>query len=300
MNTPLLIHWLVLLLSGVVFGASFSLFKLAAEPGHGAISLAFWYAAFSMLLLAPFVLWKHRGQRWFTRSAFRFCVVWGTLSTTLPALFFFFAARELPAGIMAIAISLVPIATFAGAIALGHDRPTLPRCTGLGLGAASALLVAVPGSGLPNAGDVIWLLLPLGVVVCYAAEHLFFALKAPPQSPPETLLLSMFVISVLTLFPLTFAFGTLHLPFATPVIADFALLGAAIVTVLDYFFFMFLIARAGPVFTSQAAYLVTLAGVGWGVLVLGESHSVTFWIALVLVIIGAILVTPKRPSNDHS
>ena len=62
------------------------------------------------------------------------------------------------------------------------------------------------------------------------------------------------------------------------------------VTVLDYFLSAFLIARA----TSQVAYVVTLAGIGWGMLLFAENHSTGIWIALVLALTGVFLVQPGK------
>ncbi len=288
------LYWAVLLLSGVTFGASFSLFKIATGGGHDPLSLAFWYAALSALLLVPLSQRTGGGWRWVTRSTLMFCLVWGLFSTTLPSVFFFYAARELPAGIMALAIALVPMATFAGAIWLKHDHLSFKRCVGLGMGAVAVLLVVLPETSLPERSDVVWMLLPFGVVLCYAGEHLYYALKAPAHAPSEGLLHVMFIGAAVTLLPITLATSTFHVPDFPPNKADLALLGVALVTVLDYFLFMFLMARAGPVFTSQAAYVVTLAGVGWGMVLFGESHSVWIWAALIIALLGVTLVQPKR------
>jgi len=49
---------------------------------------------------------------------------------------------------------------------------------------------------------------------------------------------------------------------------------------------------AGPVFASQEAYVVTLAGVAWGMLLFGEVHSPWGWGALVAMIAGFALIKP--------
>ena len=66
------------------------------------------------------------------------------------------------------------------------------------------------------------------------------------------------------------------------------------VTLPDYFLSAFLIARAGPDFTSQAAHVVTLAGIGRGTLLFSESHSTGIWIALVLALTGVFPVQPGK------
>ena len=290
------LFWCVLLLSGVTFGASFSLFKIAASSGQSPLELAFWYTALSaMLVLMP--LLARRDRSWLNRRAFAFCLVWSMVGTTLPSVMLFHAARELPAGVIALAIAFVPMATFVCAIMLKRDRATFRRCMGLGLGGVAALLVVVPETSLPDRDDVRWMLLPFGVVLCFAAEHLYYAIKAPEDASTEGLLFLMFVCSGLVLLPFAVATSAFPSPNFPPGVEEWALLGVALVTVLDYFPFVFLIARAGPVFTSQAAYVVTLAGVGWGMLLFGESHSVWIWLALFLAMIGVSLVQPRQTGS---
>ena len=55
-----------------------------------------------------------------------------------------------------------------------------------------------------------------------------------------------------------------------------------------------MIRTAGPVFASQTAYVITLAGVFWGMALLGERHSVYVWAALALMLLGLALVRPRN------
>ena len=52
--------------------------------------------------------------------------------------------------------------------------------------------------------------------------------------------------------------------------------------------------RAGPVFASQTAYIVTLAGVLWGMVIYRETHSVWVWASLVVMFIALSLVRPRE------
>ena len=58
-----------------------------------------------------------------------------------------------------------------------------------------------------------------------------------------------------------------------------------------------MIRTAGPVFASQTAYVITLAGVAWGMILLEESHSLYIWSALLLTLAGIALVRPQQPAN---
>ena len=46
-------------------------------------------------------------------------------------------------------------------------------------------------------------------------------------------------------------------------------------------------------FAAQTAYVVTLSGVLWGIVIFGEQHSPWIWGALAVMLIGLALVTPR-------
>ena len=55
---------------------------------------------------------------------------------------------------------------------------------------------------------------------------------------------------------------------------------------------------AGPLFASQTGYVVTLAGVIWGIYLFGETHSAWVWGSVVVMMLGLALVTPRRTDAD--
>ncbi len=294
-----IVHWFLLLLSGITFGSSFSLFKIASGSGQAPLGLAFWYSILSAsLILVPLLI--GRNQHWLRGCVIVFCFLWSLVSTTIPAVLLLHAARELPAGIVALSVALVPMVTFAGAILVKCDRASFRRCLGLAVGVIASLLVILPDTSLPDMEDAFWLLPLFGVVLCYAAEHLYYAIRIPENVPVAGLMFLMFSFSALVLLPVSLLTSTFFLPAWPPAVGEWALLGVASVTVLDYFLFAFLVARAGPVFTSQAAYVVTLAGIGWGMLLFGERHSWWIWVALALLLTGIALVQPEQTHEDIS
>lgn len=61
-----------------------------------------------------------------------------------------------------------------------------------------------------------------------------------------------------------------------------------------------LVARVGAVFASQMAYAHTLAGIGWGMILLDERLPPFASGPLVLVLIGFLLVQLKRAGDEFS
>ena len=68
----------------------------------------------------------------------------------------------------------------------------------------------------------------------------------------------------------------------------------AVITATAYGGFYYLVVRAGPVFASQTAYIVTLSGVLWGMVIYGETHSAWVWASLVVMFIALALVRPRE------
>lgn len=71
---------------------------------------------------------------------------------------------------------------------------------------------------------------------------------------------------------------------------------AATGTGVAYTVLLHVIRMPGPVFASQAAYNITIDGVGWGMILFGERHSVYIWITLALTLAAITLVKPRQPS----
>tara|TARA_B100000780_G_scaffold255452_1_gene204101 strand:+ start:62 stop:346 length:285 start_codon:yes stop_codon:yes gene_type:complete len=74
--------------------------------------------------------------------------------------------------------------------------------------------------------------------------------------------------------------------------ADYAFVTSSFVHAVVYTSFIWLVWRAGQVFATQVAYLVTLLGMIWAVVLLGETYTLFIWLALVSMLFGIFLVQP--------
>lgn len=61
---------------------------------------------------------------------------------------------------------------------------------------------------------------------------------------------------------------------------------------------LIVIQRSGPVFASQTAYVITLAGVAWGMLIFDENHSIYIWLSLAVTLAAVALVKPRAPRTS--
>ena len=68
---------------------------------------------------------------------------------------------------------------------------------------------------------------------------------------------------------------------------------SGVLNALAYSGYIWLVGRAGSVFASQIAYLVTGFGVLWSMALLGERYSAWVWLAFALMLAGIALVQPR-------
>ena len=71
---------------------------------------------------------------------------------------------------------------------------------------------------------------------------------------------------------------------------DWALIAVTLISALFFWLLLEIIRLAGPVFFSVQNYVATLSGIGWGMLIHGEAHSIWIWLALALLFLGLALV----------
>ena len=106
----------------------------------------------------------------------------------------------------------------------------------------------------------------------------------------------MNLAAAVILLPVTAVNGDLFLPEFPFGTIEWGVVGLALIATIAYTMFVMTIDRAGPLFASQVGYVVTLAGVFWGMFLFGESHSAWVWVSLVTMLGGLALVSPRTAS----
>jgi drug/metabolite transporter (DMT)-like permease len=77
-------------------------------------------------------------------------------------------------------------------------------------------------------------------------------------------------------------------------VLEWSLLSIALISAIGYSSFVFLIVTTGPVFASQVGFMVTITGVLWGIIIFQDEYSGTVWLALIIMMAGLALVTPRK------
>lgn len=283
----------LMIIGGVIWGGTFILAKLITEAGVHPFGLALLTSGIGFLILLPYALMRHGGIS-LGRDYVRVYFIAGALGTALPSSVLFFSAAHMPAGILAIIVSLVPLITYGIALALGVERWQGLRAAGIGLGFAAILLIVVPDAGLPDPAMAPWALFALIAPLSFAGEYVYIALRRPPKCDSSVLLCGMLAAGSLILLPLvTVSNGWVPLD-AIRSIPLWWIPVLSVINIISYLVFLELIRMAGPLFAAQMGYVVTASGVLWGILIFSEAHSAWVWAALAMMFMGVALVNPRK------
>ncbi|MFK8076835.1 MAG: DMT family transporter [Granulosicoccus sp.] len=278
---------------GLCWGITIPLTKVAIEAGHHPLGLIFWQMLISSFLLGAYLIFK-KERIAHSIAALRYYVIIAIIGTLIPNTFSLVATDHLPAGIMAIIIATVPIMSLVVALLAQIEKFSWARCFGILLGVSALVLIGLPEASLPDPSKAPWLLVALIAPLCYAIEGNFVAARAPVKLSPVVTLFGASMLGSVLLLPIatmTDMAVSLTLPWD---ISRWAILGSAVGHVIAYSGYLFLLARAGAVFTSQIGYVVTLTGIIGAVLFLGESYGYTVWIAVAMMLAGVALVRPIK------
>jgi drug/metabolite transporter (DMT)-like permease len=279
---------LVLVVLGVGWGSTQSLGKMATATGHQPFGLIFWQLVVGALVLGVVSAVRGKGLV-FTQATLRFYVIIALIGTIIPNATFYASVVHLPAGIMSILISTVPLIAFPIALALGIDRFSPMRAAGLGLGILGVALIASPGGAVVS---LTWVAIAMVGPLFYAVEANWVAHNGTAGMDAVQAMLGVSVVGAIIVAPIALATGQWvdPLPFG---MAEAALVISSVVHALVYASYIWLAGRAGSVFASQTAYLVTGTGVIWAMVLLGERFQPVVWVALAVMLAGVALVQPR-------
>lgn len=290
------INWLLLVLFGICWGLTIPLSKVATSTGHQPIGLIFWQLVITILILViPTLLRKLPMPTTPRHLAYYFGIA--MLGTLVPGTFSFWSYAYLPAGIVAIVIAMVPMFALIIALLLGQEIFRYQRLMGIMLGVVALMLIALPKASLPENVGVALLLLPLVTAIAYGAEGSYISRFDTGDTNPITSLLAASILGVFVAAPIALLRGDFVDLTGAWGKAEIALICGSALHGVTYAGFIWLVRRAGPVFSSQIAYIVTLTAVFVSWLFLNETYAWTIWFALFLMVAGLWLVQPGTVSD---
>jgi drug/metabolite transporter (DMT)-like permease len=291
-----LFPYFLILAAGSIWGATFSLALIATEQGAHPLGLSAWQVA----LTAAFFLIARLFSRFtlFNFKNLRHYIVLAVVGITAPNLFYYYAAPHPSAGILAITVSTVPLFTYAIMLVLRFESVVARRLSGIVVGMIAILLLVIPDQGLSSDDASFWILLVILCAVLYSIENVYIGKGINTAIDIRELLFGSNLLAVLVQFPLAMYLGIDESWTWLASDAGLAIIGIAIGSGIAYAMFFYTVKAAGPVFASQCAYVVTLSGVIWGIIVFSEQHTLWIWMSVMVMLVGLVLVTPDDDDDD--
>ena len=292
--------WLLVcvFMAGGSWGIVPALARIAIDEGGHPIGLTLWQGLGGGAVLLT-ILGLRRRRLPLAPKRLLLYVVCGLAGTAIPTSLIFATTQHLPVGIISLALATVPMLTYTIAIGARLDSLAPVRVTGIVLGFVAVCLVVVPETGLPATTSTAWVMAAMVIPLLYSAENNIIAMFRPAELDALSLLCGMLICAGIATIPAAWisdGFTALQYPFGTLEWVTFSLI---VINLFSYATFLYIVRAAGPVFASQAGYLSMLVGVGTGMALFDERHSLWVWAALVLMILGMVLVKERPKPEPH-
>jgi len=289
-------HYALLLLMGILWGLALSLAKIGVQAGGHPVGMALWQVSTSSTLLLGLLLVQSKLPV-INAAVVRFGLICGSCGVAFPAIALFWCALYLPAGVVAIAFASMPLFTYLLAVMLKIERAQRSRLLGVVIGLVAMAFLVLPESALPAPGLAPWVLLALIASFSMSIENSYAGGYRPPAVGSLELSFVRQASAVILLLPLALFSGTTLPLFDNWGTAQIAATGNGVLSGVAFTILLYVIKTAGPVFASQTAYVITLAGVAWGMILFAETHSIYIWSALALTLLAIGMVRPQQPAS---
>jgi len=283
-----------LLAIGAAWGLSAPVIRYATGAGFGALTILLVQSAVNVTVLGVFLAATGRLRRLpLDGGHLRLYAVVGLCGIALPGLASYSATAHLPAGIISIVISLVPLFALPLALALGTERFSARRLSGVMLGGAAMALLIGPDASLPDPAAWVWVPVAALAPLLYAVEGAYVYASRARRADLLQTLWAGYAIGLALLLPLAVVTPGPLWPERISGLAVAGFLSSGFLGISAYAGYLFLLRNTGAVFGAQVAYTVTGMGIVWSMSLLGERYAVWVWVALGLLFAGLFLVQPR-------
>ncbi|ART79401.1 DMT family transporter [Oceanisphaera avium] len=293
-----LVPLLCLFLGGALLGLSTNLAKLAGEMTLQPLAFLTWAIVGATGIL--FVLATIRGVLPpVNKRTLEYYTVAALVGVAGSNFIFFSAVPHVGAGFVALIISLPPLLTYVGALALGMERFNMLRALGVVAALAGAAVLAVNKLNASSA-DSFWILVALLGPVLLAIGNIYRTLRWPPGVSADALAPGMLMVAALMLLLL----GLLsELPLSLPrqKTGPLVLIALQSVVFAGQFLLLFILQKTGgPVLLSLLGAVGALVGVPVAVLLQGEAPPEGLLLGALLIGVGVAFVTLGKAKTPAS
>ncbi|MCC2595883.1 DMT family transporter [Pusillimonas sp. MFBS29] len=288
---------LCLLAGGSLLGLSTNLAKLAGEVHLSPLAFLCWSIIGAALVLMT-VSALRRDLPPVNVRALKYYAVSALVGVAGSNLIFFSAIPHVGASFVALIISLPPLLTYVGALALQMERFKMMRAAGVAAALAGAIVLAVGKFSAPDA-DGFWILLALAGPVLLAIGNLYRTLRWPTGASPDALAPGMLVAAALMLLSVGLLPGfSLAVPMHDSL--PLVLIATQSVVFAGMFLLLFMLQKTGgPVLLSLLGSVGALVGVPVAIFLQGEAAPEGLMPGAALIATGVALLTLGKTKSER-
>lgn len=293
---PDAVSMLLLMGVGVLIALMLPLSKIAMSLEMTPLAYAFWQAFGGGLILlvcqgkGSAIRWRGSVARYFGFSALT--------AIALPNVLAFIVVAQIGSGLTATLYALPSLATYAIALTLRMETLSLARAMGLLMGIAGCVWILSPSPAGISGETVPWLMLGLLIPLSLAIGNIYRTTHWPRGASPEQLAPGMLLGGAILILVVILVRGEA----ATLLVGHPTLWGILIiqsmVTAVGYRGFFQLQKRSSPTFLSQLGFVITPAGLLFGILFFNESFGWAVWGGVALLMVGVVLA--NRPVKSRA
>ena len=281
----------LLICLGFIWGSGYSIAHYATTHQVPALGYAFWQSLGPclFLLLLSWFMPQHRLQ--LSPQHIVFYAFTGLFGIVIPNSVMYFAAAQLPAGLLAVVINTVPIFTYMIALSYAEEHFQWQRLAGVFVCFMGIIMLTGFIQHWPRIHGIPWIIISLIAPISFALTAVYSSLNKPNNITPYMSATGMLIFSTVYLSPIMFFTHTFY-HFGLPWhMRDTAIILEIILSSVGYIIFFRLLFQAGAVYYSLVGGLVAITGLWWGHMLFHEQFHIQTWLAIIAIITGITLVS---------
>lgn len=293
-----LVPLLCLLFGGSLLGLSTNLAKLAGQSGLSPLAFLCWSITGAALILM-IVSALRRDLPPVNARTLEYYAVSALVGVAGSNLIFFSAIPRVGVSFVALIISLPPLLTYVGALALRMERFKIMRAAGVASALTGAIVLAAGKFSAPDAQGF-WILLALVGPVLLAIGNLYRTLRWPEGASADALATGMLIAAAVMLMGAGFLPGfSLAVPMdqSLPLI----LIATQSAVFAGTFLLLFMLQKTGgPVLLSLLGSVGAVVGVPVAIFLQGEAAPEGLFLGAALIAAGIALLTLGKAARPHN
>ncbi|MGB1256816.1 MAG: EamA family transporter, partial [Thiolinea sp.] len=286
---------LMVLALGTIGGLLPAVARMASNLGANSLGLNVWLSAAGAVIFLSIAAYKNNLPK-FRWTYLAFFICWAVIDGVMHRTTVLIASAHVEAAMLALILSLQGFMAFGFAALLRTEKASPRRLAGLIAGLAGMLIALSDRLETSGSSHLLWYVFAMIPALVLAIEAIFID-KYKPEKVDDTAAIGMMLLfSTVILTPIAYSRDEL-LPLSWQ-LGQMEILVALLVfiTVAVNILFLQIIKTAGAVFYGQSAYIRTVTGMIWGMLLLNEELTPLVWLSFIVIAVGIYLVSPK--AND--